>query len=148
MTNSILFILSIGFYLFSVVIAYKMFGKTGLYVFTAISAILANIQVCKNVDIFGLSTTAGNTLYAASFLVTDILSEKYGKKAAQKAVYIGLFTTVIFLVGTQGLLRFVPNANDIMNEPITMLFGLRICSQPFFYPGHKICRSSQNPAVP
>ncbi|MCI9651860.1 MAG: queuosine precursor transporter, partial [Lachnospiraceae bacterium] len=65
----------------------------------------------------------GNTLYAASFLVTDILSEKYGKKAAQKAVYIGLFTTVVFLVGTQGLIRFVPNANDIMNEPITMLFG-------------------------
>ena len=123
MTNSVLFILSIGFYLFSVVIAYKIFGKTGLYVFTAISAILANIQVCKNVDIFGLSTTAGNTLYAASFLVTDILSEKYGKKAAQKAVYIGLFTTIIFLVGTQGLLRFVPNANDIMNEPMTMLFG-------------------------
>ena len=85
MTNSVLFILSIIFYLFAVVIAYKMFGKTGLYVFTAISAILANIQVCKNVDIFGLSTTAGNTLYAASFLVTDILSEKYGKKAAQKA---------------------------------------------------------------
>ena len=46
MTNSVLFILSIGFYLFSVVIAYKMFGRTGLYVFTAISAILANIQVC------------------------------------------------------------------------------------------------------
>ena len=101
MTNSVLFIFSIVFYLFAVVAAYKMFGKTGLYVFTAISAILANIQVCKNVDIFGLSTTAGNTLYAASFLVTDILSEKYGKKAAQKAVYIGLFTTVIFLVGTQ-----------------------------------------------
>ena len=68
MTNSILFICSIAFYLLAVVFAYKIFGKTGLYVFTAISAILANIQVCKNVDIFGLSTTAGNTLYAARFL--------------------------------------------------------------------------------
>ena len=62
-------------------------------------------------------------LYAARFLVTDILSENYGKKAAQKAVYIGIFTTVIFLIGTQGLLRFVPNENDIMNGPMTELFG-------------------------
>lgn len=123
MTNSILFLVSIVFYLFAVIICYKLFGKTGLYVFTAISAILANIQVCKNVDIFGLSTTVGNVLYAASFLVTDILSEKYGKKAAQKAVYIGIFTTVIFLIGTQGLLRFVPNENDMMNGPMTELFG-------------------------
>ena len=85
MTNSILFLFSIAFYLFAVIAAYKWFGKMGLYVFTAISAILANIQVCKNIDLFGLSTTAGNVLYAASFLVTDILSEKYGKKAARKA---------------------------------------------------------------
>ncbi|MCQ4115178.1 MULTISPECIES: queuosine precursor transporter [unclassified Ruminococcus] len=123
MMNSILFILAVVFYLFAVIVAYKLFGKTGLYVFTAISAILANIQVCKNVDIFGLSTTAGNVLYAASFLVTDILSEKYGKKAAQKAVYIGIFTTLIFLIGTQGLLSFTPNSSDIMNEPLTQLFG-------------------------
>ena len=73
MTNSVLFLVSIVFYLFAVIAAYKWFGRTGLYVFTAISAILANIQVCKNIDIFGLSTTAGNVLYAASFLVTDIL---------------------------------------------------------------------------
>lgn len=123
MTNSILFLVSIVFYLFAVIICYKLFGKTGLYVFTAISAILSNIQVCKNVDIFGLSTTVGNVLYAASFLVTDILSEKYGKKAAKKAVYIGIFTTVIFLIGTQALLKFVPNSTDIMNGPMTELFG-------------------------
>lgn len=123
MTNSILFLVSIVFYLFAVIICYKLFGKTGLYVFTAISAILSNIQVCKNVDIFGLSTTVGNVLYAASFLVTDILSEKYGKKAAKKAVYIGIFTTVIFIIGTQALLKFVPNETDIMNGPMTELFG-------------------------
>jgi len=31
MTNSVLFIFSIVFYLFAVVLAYKIFGKTGLY---------------------------------------------------------------------------------------------------------------------
>ena len=124
MYNSIMFIVAVLFYLGAVVVAYKVFGKTGLYVFTAISAILANIQVCKNVDFFGLSSTAGNVLYAASFLVTDILSEKYGKKAAQKAVWIGLFTTVVFLIGTQELILLKPNDSDIMDPAMKQLFGL------------------------
>ncbi len=124
MYNSIMFIVAVLFYLVAVVVAYKVFGKTGLYVFTAISAILANIQVCKNVDFFGLSSTAGNVLYAASFLVTDILSEKYGKKAAQKAVWIGLFTTVVFLIGTQELILLKPNDSDIMDPAMKQLFGL------------------------
>lgn len=124
MYNSIMFIVAVLIYLVAVVVAYKIFGKTGLYVFTAISAILANIQVCKNVDFFGLQTTAGNVLYAASFLVTDILSEKHGRKAAQKAVWIGLFTTVVFLIGTQELIMLKPNDTDIMDPAMQQLFGL------------------------
>lgn len=123
MLNSIYFILGVLFYLGAVVLAYKLFGKTGLYVFTVFSAIIANIQVCKCIDIFGLSTTSGNELYAASFLVTDILSEKYGKKAAQKAVFIGIFTTVLFLLATQGLLAFAPNDSDFINPALVDLFG-------------------------
>ncbi len=124
MYNSIMFFVAVFAYLIAVIVSYKIFGKTGLYVFTAISAILANIQVCKNVDFFGLQSTAGNVLYAASFLVTDILSEKHGKKAAQKSVWIGLFTTVVFLLGTQELLALKPNDSDIMDPAMQQLFGL------------------------
>lgn len=124
MYNSILFFVGVAIYLIAVLVAYKLFGKTGLYVFTAISAILANIQVCKSIDIFGMAGTAGNVLYAASFLVTDILSEKYGKKSAQKAVWIGLFTTIIFLIGTQELLLLKPNESDFVDDAMHTLFGL------------------------
>ena len=124
MSNNVLFFVAVVFYLCAVLVAYRLFGKSGLYAFTVIAAILANIQVCKNVDIFGLATTAGNVLYAASFLVTDILSEKYGKAAAKKAVHIGIFTTLLFLVGTQGLLWFTPNESDIMSGAMDQLFGL------------------------
>lgn len=123
MINSIYFIVGIIFYLGAVVLAYKLFGKTGLYVFTVFAAIIANIQVCKSIDIFGLGTTSGNELYAASFLVTDILSEKYGKKSAQKAVYIGIFTTILFLLATQGLLAFKPNEADFIDPALQELFG-------------------------
>lgn len=124
MNNDMLFFGAIAFYLCAVLVSYKLFGRTGLYAYTVISVILANIQVCKNVDIFGLATTAGNVLYAASFLVTDILSEKYGKPAAKKAVHLGIFTTVVFMIGVQGLLWFVPNETDIMSTAMDQLFGL------------------------
>lgn len=124
MINNGIFILSILFYLGSVLLLYKLFGKNGLYVFTVFSTILANIQVCKCVDIFGFSTTAGNVLYAASFLVTDILSEKYGKKSAGKAVKYGLCVTALWVIGTQLTLAFVPNANDYISESLKGVFGL------------------------
>lgn len=124
MSNELIFLLSVLFYLGSVLALYKMFGKNGLYVFGVFSTILANIQVCKCVDIFGISTTAGNVLYAASFLVTDILSEKFGKKEAGKAVKYGLCVTLLWVLGTQVTLWFTPNANDYISESLGTVFGL------------------------
>lgn len=124
MYNNLLFIGSVLFYLFAVIGMYKLFGKTGLYVFTAFGTILANIQVCKCIDIFGLSTTAGNVLYAATFLITDILSERHGKKSAQKAVWLGLCVTILWIIGTQGTLHLVPNANDYVSDSLNDVFGL------------------------
>lgn len=124
MFNSIMFLVSILFFLVAVIVMYKIFGKTGLYVFTVFGTLLANIQVCKCVDFFGLSTTAGNVLYAATFLVTDILSEKYGKKSAQRAVWIGICVTVLWVAGTQGTLHLIPNANDYIDPALQQVFGL------------------------
>ena len=62
-----------------------------MYCFTAIATITANIEVLIMVDAFGMEQTLGNILFASTFLVTDIISEVDGKKAAQKAVNIGIF---------------------------------------------------------
>lgn len=122
--NELLFVVSVLFFLGSVLGLYKLFGKTGLYIFTAFATILANIQVCKTIDLFGFSTTAGNVLYASTFLVTDILSEKYGKKAAGNAVKYGLAVTLLWIVGTQITLAFAPNANDYITPSLGIVFGL------------------------
>ena len=103
---------------------YKLFGKNGLYAFAIFGTLLGNIAVCKCVDIFGLSTTAGNVLYASTFLVTDILSEKYGKKDATKAVAYSFSCMVLWLIGTQLILLFTPNSNDFINESLKVVFGL------------------------
>lgn len=124
MSNELIFILTVLIYLGSVLALYKVFGKNGLYAFAIFGTLLGNIAVCKCVDIFGLSTTAGNVLYASTFLVTDILSEKYGRKDATKAVAYSFTIMVLWMLGTQLILLFSPNANDYINESLKVVFGL------------------------
>ena len=124
MPNELIFIITVLIYLGSVLLLYKLFGKNGLYAFAVFATLLGNIAVCKNVTIFGFATTAGNVLYAATFLVTDILSEKYGKKDAARAVAYSFSVMVLWMLGTQLILWFTPNANDYINESLRIVFGL------------------------
>lgn len=124
MSNELIFIITVLIYLGSVLLLYKFFGKNGLFAFAIFGTLLGNIAVCKCVDLFGLSTTAGNVLYASTFLVTDILSEKYGKKEAHKAVMYSFSVMLLWLLGTQLILLFTPNANDYINDSLKVVFGL------------------------
>ena len=124
MSNELIFILTVLIYLGSVLLLYKFFGKNGLFAFAIFGTILGNIAVCKCIDLFGVSTTAGNVLYASTFLVTDILSEKYGKKEASKAVKYSFSILLLWLLGTQIILLFTPNANDYINGSLQVVFGL------------------------
>ena len=124
MSNELIFCVTVLVYLGSVLVLYKLFGKNGLYAFAIFGTLLGNIAVCKCIDLFGLSTTAGNVLYASTFLVTDVLSEKYGRKDAQKAVFYSFSIMLLWLFGSQLILMFTPNANDYVNDSLNVVFGL------------------------
>ena len=100
----------------------KLFGKQGLYGWTVIATIAANIEVLILVDAFGMEQTLGNVLFASTFLVTDILSESYGKKAAQRAVNIGILTSLSFIVISQSWMLYVPSPNDFISPSIEAVF--------------------------
>jgi len=95
-----------------VILAYKIFGKKGLLIWIPIATIVANIQVVQTIELFGLTATLGNIVYASSFLVTDILSEIYGKKEANKAVWIGFFSVIVMTVLMNLALLFNPLEGD------------------------------------
>jgi uncharacterized integral membrane protein (TIGR00697 family) len=103
--------------------SYRIFGKTGLYAWIPLAAIVANIQVIKLVELFGITATLGNIVYASSFLVTDILSEMYGKKQARKAVFIGLFSLVAMTVLMNLALFFTPAPDDFAQDSLAVIFG-------------------------
>ena len=102
MSNEILLVLSIFIIYGSVIVMYKLFGKQGLFCFTSIATIAANIEVLIMVKAFGMVMTLGNVLFASTFLITDIVSEVYGKKDAKRAVHIGITTSIVFIIFHSG----------------------------------------------
>lgn len=106
-----------------ILVAYRLFGRIGLYIWVPIAAIVANIQVVKMVEFFGIAATLGNIVYASSFLVTDILSENYGKQEAKKAVMIGLFSLLVMTSLMNLALVFTPAPDDFAQESLATIFG-------------------------
>lgn len=106
-----------------VVLLEKIFKKEGLYVWTALAVVVANIMACKQVNFFGYATSLGSVLFASSFLATDILTIKYDKKAAKKAVILGLVSIVLFNLMMQLTILYKPNDLDFVNGSIKTLFN-------------------------
>ena len=104
-------------------IAYRLFGKIGLYTWMAIALVIANLQVLKTVEMFSFVTALGNVIYGTTFLSTDILSENYGKKEAKKAVYIGFFILIALTTIMQLTLYFIPHESDFASPSLETIFG-------------------------
>lgn len=121
--NEFLLIASLVLIYGSVLAAYRFLGKEGLYCYTVFATITANIEVLLIVDAFGMEQTLGNILFASTFLITDILSETEGKEAANKAVNLGIVTSIAFIILTQFWLQYVPAASDWASESFNIIFS-------------------------
>ena len=124
MNNELLLIISTIFIYSSVVLFYRFLGKNGLYCWTVLATLAANIEVLIVVDAFGMEQTLGNILFASTFLVTDILSETQGKKEAQKSVNIGIFVSLLFMALTLIWQYYIPSVNDWALSSINTLFAI------------------------
>ena len=124
MSNEFLWILMLAVNFASILLFYRFMGKTGLFVWVPISVILANIQVLKTVELFGITNTLGNIVYATSFLVTDILSENYSKKDAFKAVITGFMSLIFMTLIMQMAILFEPTADDFAQGSLQTIFGI------------------------
>ncbi len=120
--NELLLIISLPATYSLVLLCYRVFGKAGLYLWTIVATIAANIEVLIVVYAFGLEMTLGNILFASTFLVTDILSENHGKKDAQRAVYLGIATSLIFILISQSWLLYHPSDSDFASPAIRTIF--------------------------
>lgn len=127
--NILFLFIEIIVYFTSLVLLKKFLGKTGVYVWIAVASVLANIQVCKSIDLFGLSVSVGNVLFASTFLATDILVVCYSDKDAKTGAVVGLVSVLLFLLISQLTLAYTPNSLDFAHSSMQSLFGLspRVC---------------------
>jgi hypothetical protein len=105
------------------VLLYRLFGKAGLQIAITTAIILANLQGPKLTVIFGLQTSLGVIFYSSIFFATDVLSENYGKAAANKAVRMGFAVSIIVLIMLSLALLYLPS-----NKPETAEFSASIHS--------------------
>lgn len=124
MTNEILFLITTVVSFSMVLIAYRFFGKVGMFIWMVIATILANIEVAKCVNMFGLATALGNVIYGSTFLSTDILSEMHGEKDAKKCVWMGFFAMITATALMQLSLLFIPNEEDFASPALKTIFSL------------------------
>ena len=121
--NELLLVLSLLISFGSTVLFLKLFGKSGLFAWIGICAVFANVEVLILVHAFGMDQTLGNTLFASSFLATDILSELYGKKDANKGVLVGIITTILFILLSTMWINYVPAEGDWAMPFVKQLFA-------------------------
>lgn len=110
--NELLLLITLVFTYLSVVLFGHFFGKSGLQAFIALASILANIELMLLIKAFSMEQTLGNIIFASTFLVSDILNELYGKKEANKAVWIGIASQIVYVIFTQSYLLYIPSVND------------------------------------
>jgi uncharacterized integral membrane protein (TIGR00697 family) len=123
LSNEILWVLMAILNFATILLVYRLFGKKGLFAWIPMSVILANILVQKGVLLLGFYATLGNIVYATSFLVTDILSENYGRKEANKAVILGFITLIFATLLIQLSLITPPSELDVAQESLTGVFA-------------------------
>lgn len=123
MSNELLLIISIIGIYSGVLIWYYFLGNTGLMCFTVLATIAANIEVLIVINAFGMEQTLGNILFGSTFLITDILSETAGKETANKAVKIGIVTSITFIIISQFWLLYTPASSDWASPNIHAIFS-------------------------
>lgn len=91
------------------------------------SLLIANVVTGKILNIFGLIVPGAFLLYAFTFLMTDLISELYGKKEANQLVFAGFIASVfasIMILLTQ-FLPVAPFAKDVQTA-YEKLLGMNI----------------------
>ena len=121
--NELVLILSVFAFFGGLTAFFRLFGKNGIFAWTVICTIAANIEVLILVHAFGMDTTLGNVIFASTFLATDLASEIYGKREANRCVMIGIAANIAFILISQSWFLYVPAPDDWASPSIRTIFA-------------------------
>ena len=87
-------------------------GEGALMVFVSLSAVLANLLVIKQMELFGLQVTCSDGFAVGGILGLNMLQDLYGKEAALRSIRATVFALVFFALMSQIHLFYTPSVFD------------------------------------
>lgn len=121
--NELLFIIFLLLYFGFGVVVCRLYGRDGAVVLFLVSIIVCNVEVLKQVTLFGLQATLGNIPYGMTFWTTDFISETKGKKESQKTVMYGFIALLLFTLTMRYALIYIPGPEDFAQAHLSPLFS-------------------------
>lgn len=101
----------------------------GIYSALFITGLLtSNVLGSKIIQIFGLQMPSATIAYALTYLMTDVVGELYGKKEADRLVFLGFCSLIVSTLIIR-LAIILPSSNDstafnqIFNSTTRIIFG-------------------------
>lgn len=124
MSNEILTIVQIILCFMGVVLAYRFYGKIGLYMMAGVVTLFANLEVANCTTIFGLAVSLGNVSFVANNLIQDCLNENEGgEDTAKHTVWLGFLACIFVMIISQVSIRFTPNEFDTIHDSFEKVFN-------------------------
>jgi uncharacterized integral membrane protein (TIGR00697 family) len=121
--NVTLYLLWITADLSLLIVAFTLWSRQGVIAVIAASVVMMNLFVLKGIRLFGLDATGGNVLYASIFLGTDIIAEYWGRREARRAVLVGFFISLLFLIASRFMLLMRPAPWDVHHGSLEVLLA-------------------------
>ena len=124
-----LWVITVFYDLLLASLLFYFFGKDGLYLAIALGIVLSNLQGGKvsDVVIFDRTFTVsmGAIMYSGIYFATDLLSEKYGRREANRAVILGALANIAVMLTLVLSTFFLPSdvadsADEVHNAISTL----------------------------
>jgi uncharacterized integral membrane protein (TIGR00697 family) len=121
--NEILF-LTHSLLVIGCVLAALRWGKIALIALAVIQAVLANLFVVKQIELFGLAATCSDVFAVGGIFAINLLQEFFGKEAAKQAMQVCFLSLIFFACMSQIHLLYTPSAADAAQGSFLALFSL------------------------
>lgn len=103
---------------------FRYFGVAGLYVYSAVATVTANIQVLKLMKLTTISepVALGTATFSTIFLANDIITEHFGTKAAKNNIWLSFVTQLLVTTTMIIAIGFEPIEGDEAHQAIYTIF--------------------------
>jgi len=120
--NEILFFIQILLVVGFALGALKL-GKGALTAWISIQALLANLFVIKQINLFGFEVTPSDAFAIGSLLGLNFLQEYFGREEAQKSTWICFFFMCFFTLASQLHLLYLPSQYDTTQSAFSTILS-------------------------